>query len=250
MFGVMTIAFPALADTKPKSMPTRPNASSSLMHRSDSRPDNSNSSDRIMMRNNFIGTVSNVSGNTLTIVSRPGFGKPGLDNKGPGTTTFTVDAANAKITKRNATSSISNVAVGDIVIVQGTLNGTNITATIIRDNIGLERNATSTPPFTSDGQPITAGRISAIDGQTITIANRSNVSYTIDASSSKILQGRNESDISTLKTGDTVIVQGAVNGTSISASTILDQTKPINSNNSRPGFFGRIGQFFMHVLGF
>ena len=40
------------------------------------------------------------------------------------------------VTKNNTASSVASIAVGDTVMVQGTVSGTNVTATTIRDGIG------------------------------------------------------------------------------------------------------------------
>jgi hypothetical protein len=210
-----------------------------------------------IMKPFVLGTVSSVSGNTIAVLGHTGLGKTTT-----ATTTFTVDATNAKIMKSNATSSVSSIVVGDTVVVQGTITGTNVVATMIRDGImtgpgvgfgrGQDKTSTSTNPvLAGNGQPIVAGMISTINGSTITITNKSNVVYTIDATNAKFLQGNKTVDLSILKTGNAVVVQGTINGTSIVASSIIDQTKPANpGNGAHFGFFGGIGQFFMHLFGF
>ena len=75
------------------------------------------------------GTVSSISGNTIVVSGRQGPASTSV------TTTFTIDATNATIRKDNATSTLSGIAVGDTVVVQGTLNGTNVIATNIRDGL-------------------------------------------------------------------------------------------------------------------
>ena len=207
-----------------------------------------------MMKPGVFGTVSAVSGNTITVLGRSGFGKTMT-----ATTTYTVDATNAKVTKSNTTSTVASIAVGDNVAVQGTITGTNVVATMIRDGImgrragvfGAGRGngnkpATSTQPIiTGNGEPVIAGTISTISGSSITITNKSNVTYNVDATNAKITQGNTASDVSTLKVGDTVVIQGTVNSSSIIASSVIDQIKP-----SHPGFLGGIGKFFMHLFGF
>jgi hypothetical protein len=173
--------------------------------------------------------------------------------------------------------------VGDTIIVYGTVNGTNITATAIRDRVMMSRGDSDTskgpnggengegrgrgmgsstnpgqpggPMIQGNGQPVVAGTVSAVNGTTLSITNKSNVSYTVDASTSKVVSGQNgqtTASLLTVKVGDTVIVQGPVSGSSISASMIIDQTKPATSSGSpaHPGFFGGIGQFFAHLFGF
>ena len=214
----------------------------------------------------IFGTVSAVSGTSLTVTGKQGFGPTSA------TTTYTVDASNSTVRKDNATSTVSSIAVGDTVMVRGTVSGTSITATSIFDGVmmrggqgmgmmggkGRDGMASSTSPVTGNGQPVIAGTISAISGSSITITNKSNVSYTVDASNAKIVQGQNTIAISNLAVGTSVIVQGSVNGKSVTATSIIDQAQPANNGtngqpnkDARPaGFFGGIGQFFMHLFGF
>jgi hypothetical protein len=90
----------------------------------------------------------------------------------------------------------------------------------------------------------------------------SNVTYTVDASSAKILKGSNTIVLSSVAIGDTVLVQGAVNGTSVTASTVVDQSAstgapengtPASGKEQPHGFFGGVGNFFKsfaHLFGF
>lgn len=218
---------------------------------------------RANMKPAVFGTVSVVSGNTITVAGKQGFGTNAVS------TTFTVDTTNAKITKNNIAGTISSIVVGDTVMAQGTLTGTNLVATTIRDGQmgkgmrGNNGNQTGkTPlvsPITGNGQPIVAGTISSISGSTMTITNKSNVNYTVDTTNAKIVQDSNTILISNMVVGDTVIVQGTVNGNSVVASSVMDQTKPVNTNTTNSGtttqpenkgFFGAIGSFFEKIFGF
>ena len=214
-----------------------------------------------MMRPGVVGTVTAVSGNTITINGRTGFGST------TATISYTIDATNATVRKNNATSTIASIAVGDRIFVQGTVSGTNVTATAIIDGVmmggrgnGGPRggDASSTPPFMGNGQPVIAGTISVISGNSLTITTTSNITYTVDVTSAKILKGQNTIAISNVAVGDKVLIQGTINGTSVTATTVVDQSgQPGNMNGTttppRPaprGFFGGIGQFFMHLIGF
>jgi hypothetical protein len=79
------------------------------------------------------GTVSAVSGNIITLTSK-------MKNA---TTTYSVDATNAIITKgigkSTTTITASGITVGDRLVVQGTVSGTSITATSIRDGLAHGR---------------------------------------------------------------------------------------------------------------
>ena len=206
------------------------------------------------------GTVSGVSGTTLTVT----------DSRA--NTTYSVDATNAQVMKNGTSSSVSAIAVGDMVMVQGTVSGSSVVATMIRDGIGMEGGrmmwgkAKGAGPeqnlvVQGNGQPVIGGNVTAINGTTLTIANKSNVTYTVDVSGAKIIKMGTSTPLSSVATGDKVIVQGAVNGTSITASSVIDQGSkltvpggPTPANSGAPkrriGFFGSIGNFFSHLFGF
>ena len=91
------------------------------------------------------GTVSAINGTNLSVTSKAS------------KNSFTVDASNATVMKNNATSTLSSVTVGDTVVIMGTVSGTNVTATSIRDSvIGMRKNnfsyGTSTSPMTGTDQ--------------------------------------------------------------------------------------------------
>lgn len=194
-----------------------------------------------------VGTVSAVNGNSITVSGRQGFGTS------TPATTFTVDATNAKVMKANAASTVSSIAVGDTVVVQGTVSGSNVTATMIRDGVMMMRGAGNktgqTPAVQGNGEPVIAGTISAINGASLTVTNKSNVTYTVDTTNAKILLGNTASSLSSVKVGDAVVVQGTVNGNSIAASSVIDQAAPAGQTTHKSIFAG-IGQFFSHLFGF
>jgi len=216
-----------------------------------------------MQRPGVFGTVTAVDGTSISINAKAG----GPRSTSTATTAFTVDASNATVYKDNATSSVSNIAVGDTIMAQGTVSGTSVTATVIRDGMmmggqgkmsGGARGgrASSTMAITGNGEPVVAGTISSVSGSTIVITNKSNVQYTIDASNAKIISKQNSTiAASSLATGDTVVVQGTVNGNSIVATSVIDQGAASNAaagsqSGSHQGFFGSIGSFFKHLFGF
>ena len=192
-----------------------------------------------------VGTVATVNGNTITITAK---------NR-PATVTYTVNASGATVTKNGVASSVSNIAVGDQVLVQGTVTGTNIVAKTIRDGVVQ-------PTIQGNGQPVVAGKITVISGNTITIANTSNVTYTVDATNAKfVVGGVTSPTISNVAVGDNIVVQGSVNGNSVVASSILDQKAKTNNytenfgSNPKPrdfmgGMMGGIGNFFKRLFGF
>ena len=203
----------------------------------------------------IMGAVSAVSGNTLTVSGR-GLGR----NAASSTETYTVNAANARVVRNGSTSSVSAITVGDKVFVRGTVSGTSVTAALIRDGAakpekGGDRPSQISSLIQGNGQPIIAGTISAISGGTVTVGTKSGISYNVAASGAKIVEGKNQTTLSGLAVADTVIVQGSVNGTQVTASSIIVQ-KAVAQNGSaslsrKPaGLFGRIGQFFLHLFGF
>jgi hypothetical protein len=218
-----------------------------------------------------VGTVSAISGDTLTVTGKNwAQGSPSPTNSGQATqttTTYTVDATNATVTKNNTASTVGAIAVGDTVMVQGSVSGSDVTATTIRDGaMGMSRSGgkgsrgTTTPSITGNGEPVVGGSVTAISGSTLTITNKSNVTYTIDASDATITKGNATTTIANIATGDTVLVQGTVNGTSVTASSVIDQGTGSNMPNNGSasttpehrggGFFGAIGSFFTRIFGF
>lgn len=212
------------------------------------------------MKPAVLGSVTAISGTTITLNGRQ---TPGNN----AATTFSVNASGATVFKNNATSTVSGISVGDMIFVEGTVSGNSVTATVIRDGVRgvgfgggmMEKHASSTPAFTGNGQPLVAGKISSLSDNTLSITTGNNVVYTIDATNAKILKGKDTVTLSSLVTGNGVLVQGTVNGTSIVASTIIEQPqRPVENsnngnNNSKPqlhGFFGNIGGFFSHLFGF
>lgn len=194
-----------------------------------------------------VGKVSVINGKILTVISQ--------QETNNTATTFTVDATNAKLLRGNTTIKLSDITVGDNVVVQGTLTGTNVVATLIRDgkvgNGNGSDNNQALLQIQGNGQPIIAGTISAINGSVLTVTN-TNAVYSVDAANAKIVQGKNTISLSGVKTGDSVVVQGTVNGTSATASTIPVTASTIIDSNATThlGFFASIGQWFKHLFRF
>ena len=206
------------------------------------------------------GTVSAISGNTITITE--------TNPKDSTTQTYTVDATNAKVMKDGAVSTVSAIAVGDTVMADGTTNGTSVTAKMVFDGKMMARPmgmATGTGPgtmnsmsaITGDGQPVIVGTVTTVSGSTITLTNKSNATYTIDATNAKFTKmGATTATIANVTTGDTVLVQGAINGNSVTATSVIDQgvapaASTSTSGNPTPqkmGFLNRISSFFARLF--
>ncbi len=239
-----------------------------------------------MMTPGVFGTVSAVNGTTLIVTATVWPRMASSTNSGnSGVTTYSVDASNAEIYKGSPTStvSVSDIAIGDVVIVQGTVSGTNVTATVIRDGVmgifmggrrpggtgggfghGSSTASSSTPfvsPIQGNGEPVVGGSVTAISGTTLTVTNPGNITYTIDASSATIVKNGTTTTVGSIATGDNLIIQGTVNGVSITASSIIDQGTRANATSTGggaphgkgggfSGFFGAIGGFFQHLFKF
>ncbi|HEY0908134.1 MAG TPA: DUF5666 domain-containing protein [Candidatus Paceibacterota bacterium] len=211
------------------------------------------------MKQGIAGKVTSVSGTTLVVAGKQG----NLKDPSSADVSYTVDASNATIRKNNADATISSIVVGDNVMVQGTVTGTNVVATRIdsgimfrmggeKDDKGGRGNGTSTPVFTGDGKPVVAGTVSSVSGSSVTVTTKAGTSYTVDAANAKVLSGKDTIELSSLASGDEVLVQGEINGTSVTASSIIKGKEARGESDRRNarGFFGGIGRFFAGLFGF
>ena len=183
------------------------------------------------------GTVTAVSGNTITVT--------GADGK-----TYTIDATSAAITK-DETVTVSSIAVGDTVMADGTVSGTSVTATAIHDGkmpaggAGFGGDRGTGGPGMMGGRGV-HGTVSAVSGTTLTVTatnpkDSTTSTYTVDASSATVLKGDgttkpSTSTLSAVAVGDTVSIQGTVSGTSVTAKTIIDG--PVPTNGPKMGSWG------------
>ena len=210
----------------------------------------------------MFGTVASVTGTTFTMTVKA---RPERDEKSktpvavPADTTYTVDATNASIIKANKKGSLSDIVVGDTVVVMGKTSGATITATRVMDGLPKmgegkkdQRPDDTKPTFVGNGMPVVAGKITAITGNSVTLTNRENVTYTVDVTNAKVEQKGVATTVSALAVGDMAIAQGTVNGTTVTATSIIDQgvaptPKQADETPQSPekkGFFGKIGAFF------
>ncbi len=130
-------------------------------------------------------------------------------------------------------------------MVQGTVSGTTITATAIRD--GVMQVKPQTPLIQGNGEPVVGGAVTANDGTTLTVTNKSNITYSVNASSATIEKGNATSSLSSVAVGDNVVVQGTVNGTSVVASSVIDSGAA--SANSGGGSSTHVGGFMGGFVG-
>ena len=216
------------------------------------------------------GKVTAISGTTITIT-----GKAAPQDAAD--TTYTIDASNATVLKDKGTaSSVSAIAMGDSLMVQGTVTGTNVVATMIHSGVpafgrmgdhdgdedgkGERGMMHKNPIISGNGQPVIAGSVTALSGTTMTVGTKSNLSYSVDVSAATVVKQGATSTVSDITVGDNVVVQGAVNGTAVVASSVIDQpakatssSGEVGTDSRRGGFIGRIGGFFggfLHMFGF
>lgn len=89
--------------------------------------------------------------------------------------------------------------------------------------------------------PIT-GTVTSLSGTTITLTSKNSTIYTINATNAKLIKNGVSATIANILIGDTLFVRGAVTGTSVAATNILDgkptlttkkhtvETKKLNMN--------------------
>ncbi|HEV3245493.1 MAG TPA: DUF5666 domain-containing protein [Candidatus Paceibacterota bacterium] len=214
------------------------------------------------------GTVSSVNGDTIVLQSKA-FGRSASSTS---PTTYTIDATNATVFKNGATSTVSSIASGDTLMVQGTVSGTNVTATRINDGVpaqgglppGQRKGPGALGSLQGNGEPVIGGSVTAISGTTLTVTNKSSVTYSVDAANATVVVKNATSSVSAIQTGDNVFVQGTVNGSAVTASSVIDQGQSPSQNSSSNGtgggappmmrgfggIFGALGNLFHNLFGF
>lgn len=165
------------------------------------------------------GKITAINGTTLTVVDDRDSAK-----------TYTVDASAAKVLKSTAegtaptTVTLSDLALSDMVAIRGTVSGTSVTATEIMD--GPFGGHMGGPGMGKRGKE---GTVSAVNGNTITLTGSDGTTYTVDASNAKVSK-TTQINVSDITIGDTLMVQGSVSGTSVTAVHIMDGLPPRDAN--------------------
>jgi len=224
----------------------------------------------MLTRPAVVGSVTAISGTTLTVTAKVPV-REHASTTPVTATVYTVDASTASVVKNGKPTTIAAVAIGDAITVRGTVTGTNVAATAIMDETKTPRlgegkgerskNASTTPArpqqsptFQGNGQPIVGGTLSAVSGSMLTVTTKSGIVYSVDATSSKILKvAVANPTVANLTVGDNVMVQGSVNGKSVTASTIVDRGTAVAAPASEPkkgGMMRAVGGFFTRMFGF
>ncbi|HVY67811.1 MAG TPA: DUF5666 domain-containing protein [Patescibacteria group bacterium] len=161
------------------------------------------------------GTVTAVSGSTLTVKDGRSGTVYAVDASGAIIEKFSKPAATAGQAAKPAatTIAVADIAVGDSVMVQGTVAGTSITATKIVDGMMMRGGL--------KGQFGTAGTVAAVSGNTITLTGKDGATYTVDAASAAVKKIASIA-VSDIQPGDTLMVQGQTSGNNITAKNITD----------------------------
>ena len=162
-----------------------------------------------------IGNVTAISGTSISMT--------GLDG-----TTYTVDASSATVAKgigKDATvGAISSIAVGDKIAVAGTHSGTDIAATKIM--YGMNGAMMKAAGSIMGDKPGMIGTVASVSGTTLTITGKDGTTYTVDASAAAITKGMGTSAstlaFSDIQVGDTVAVLGTFNGSTVTATKVID----------------------------
>jgi hypothetical protein len=165
-----------------------------------------------------VGTVAAVSGNTITLT----------DAKA--STTYTVDATNAVIKKHSTpvagqgptaptTITVSGIAVGDTIMVRGTVSGTTITATAIDD--GQMMHGMMGRGGHGFGGPGVHGTVTAVNGTTLTVQDKDGKTYTVEAAGATAAKIQKIA-VTDVQVGDSVEANGTLTGSTLTAKHLMD----------------------------
>jgi hypothetical protein len=203
------------------------------------------------------GTITAIDGTNITIT-------------GKDSTVYVVDTASAKYVKitdpvvtTTATAgterpkptvtdiTLADLKVGDTLMVRGSVSGTQVTATEVTvgtftrgaGGIGghMGGNHDHAPDGTARTKPAAAGIIQTVDGNTVTVKDRNNTVYTVDASSAKILKDSGTrgtapiaGTVADLTVGNMLMAQGTVNGTTVIATEIMTGPERVHPTSQTP----------------
>ena len=177
----------------------------------------------------IMGKVIAISGTTLTVSGKNGFGQDATD------VSYTVDASGATVKKMTTsatagekptetTIAVSSIQVGDTVMVQGDVSGANVAArSVMVGDMGKGGPAGNHKGGPGMG-PGVQGKVTSIDGNKITIT------YTIDASGAtvkKMTKGtdnkpvENTAALSDIAVGDNIMANGDRQDNSVTAKNIM-----------------------------
>lgn len=166
------------------------------------------------IRDNGVGgVVESIGSDTITIKTKDD-------------TTYSIDVSGAKLLEgKDKVITLSDIKVGDHIFAQGTVSGTSVTATTIFHRLkGANSNlGKMIKKFKKEFQGV-VGVVTSVNGNSITVTGKDNLVYVVDASDANIKKGTltTTASIAEIKSGDRLFVRGAVTGTTVVATDILD----------------------------
>jgi hypothetical protein len=195
-----------------------------------------------------IGKVNTINGDTITVTDKNGVA-------------YAVDATNSQIKEGfNKTGTLADIKVGDTVLVQGNLSGsTTVAAATISDRslmtsvAGLatstsafrkgrgHRAASSTAARIGNHAAVSAssnrvtGTLQSISGNSLSILTASSTTYTVDASSARIVLGGSAKlktmatgTLASLQVGDKLMVMGVRDASSSATSFVANMIRDVS----------------------
>jgi len=183
-------------------------------------------SDRSMNgRNIFTGTVTAAGNSVLTIDT--------IVNKVK--TSYTVNVVSATLLKgmgAGTAITAADIKAGDRIFAIGTLSGTNVAATSVRD-LG-QKLARKNNPSMNKPSNMFMGTVTAVtvNESTISATGWNKTVYSINVGTAKLTKGMGKDAatiaLTDIKVGDRISAVGAVSGTTVAATSVRDlgQAKP------------------------
>ncbi|MDD5318319.1 MAG: DUF5666 domain-containing protein [Candidatus Pacebacteria bacterium] len=178
-----------------------------------------------------VGSVTGVSGSTISLVG-----------KFASTTDYIVDAANAKIVKNGSTINVSDIQVNDVLLVRGTVSGTNVAATNIVDG----KPGVNHSENIQHKSNISIGTISAINGASFTLdkwehgTTTAATALTVVTDNNTLFKLNGKTATSTggvgnLAIGQRVVVLGSVANNTVTATSVNIMARlPVRGMHIRP----------------
>jgi len=193
------------------------------------------------------GTITAINGTSFTLERRQATGASGQSAGSSATpTTVTVDTSSSTVYTASVTGALSDLKVGDRILVTGPAGNGTVAATRVVDNgdqrpgggagpsgaSGFSGRRSNGPSGASgfsgrgfgasgpSGQAFSGGTITAINGSTITLQTGAGATETVTTSNDTTYTVTKPISFSDLKTGDTVAVTGTTSGSTITATQV------------------------------
>lgn len=205
------------------------------------RPGSADAPNGAAGRPSGFGTIASIDGSTLTLEDQSG-------------TTTKVLTSTSTVVTTSSTGSVSEVKVGDTVMVIGTGSGSQIAATRVVDAgvvsadraDAARRDGMGGPPGGGPGgaggpggMAGTRGVVQSVGDGTLTITSREGSTVTVTTSSSTEITIAETGTVADLQVGDQIMVMGTESDGTITATKIREGGRPGgpppgSSSGSRP----------------